>query len=147
MVDFVDDPEDPPAALFQDEFFPAVTQAEMHTRYRQNDNISEHISQQQLQNAIFLINRQLENWRIDQEAAGIETLAATGDENVWRYRNAVYAQTKAFLLRIYRDASATGISHERADGNDLSAADYERQAWSSVQEILGRESTVEVALL
>lgn len=140
MTTFVSETEvqESAVSLHNDEFYPELSLAALSQQYRTNDTVSDHITAQQLQSAIYHINDQLTKWR---EGCTKPALSEVGDFYVWHYTNAVYTQAKAYLIRIYRDASATGIGHDRADGNDLSADNYERQSWQSLQKILGRPTT------
>jgi hypothetical protein len=140
MTTFVDDnqEQDSVAELHNDAFYPELSLTDLYKKYRKNDHVSDHIAIQQLQEAIYEINIQLTEWRKTHTEA---TLREIGESYAWSYTNAVYTQAKAYLIRIYRDDSATGIGHDRADGNDLSAENYERKSWQSLQRIFDAPSS------
>jgi|GEM_PF-5263574 len=120
------------------DFYPDLTVDELSQWYRSSSDIDNTVTANQIQQAIYNVNSQMEQWRL---ASKKNSLADLGDELVFHYKSAVYALAKANLLRMYRDASVTTLGHDRADGNDTIANEYDRKSWGGVQKIIGKPAT------
>lgn len=95
--------------------------------------------------AISSVNRDLRNWRQQQQAAGYDSLAAVpaeiiGDESelVMLYRRAVYCLTEAGVRERYRDYDSTSEGQKKAEQAERPINDIRRDARWAIRDILGR---------
>ncbi|UCV02293.1 head completion/stabilization protein [Dechloromonas denitrificans] len=129
-------------------FWPAVDPVDIRDDQRIDNSITPARLKAALIEAIASTNSALAAWRIAQQAAGIETLAAVACEtidetsiHVHRYRRAVGCLAKALLLERYRDFDTTGKGDKKAEQLTDPIDDCRRDHLAAIADIAGQPRT------
>lgn len=123
-------------------FYPAITLSEFRQAARVDHTVDDPRAAFELTSAVRQINRQLEDWRAEQELAGI---AAIDETQAGYYSAAVYHHARARLLEQYRDYDSTHTGDVRADTLDPRIDDEWREVRVNLRALKGRaRCTVEL---
>lgn len=146
-----------PAALASDGFFPAIDLEVLRTSVRIDPTVTPTRLRESALDSVLSIARDLHAWRIEQVAAGYETLAEVpnpfGPQLVaeglaWStvtYLRAVASLTAADLADRGRDAGATQAGQDRADELETAADVHRRNHRWALTDLLGvGRSTIEL---
>lgn len=133
-------------------FFPELDLAEFRTTMRVDNVASASRARHALYAAMLEANGRLANWMLDQQTAGIETLAQAPEKlgypvgaNVQLYYRAVYALAKSSLVERYRDYDSTNKGNSRAEELDSSIDELRRDAAWAINDLVGApRNTVEL---
>lgn len=140
------------AKIASSAFWPEIDPAQIRDQQRIDNTITPARLRATLIEAITSTNSALLSWRADQQAVGINTLAAVPAEevdgisiNVHRYQRAVGCLAKAMLLERYRDIDTTGKGDKKADALTDPIDDFRRDHLNAIADIAGRlHNTIEL---
>jgi hypothetical protein len=141
-------PEDETSIISNSQFWPDIDISVLRSAIRLDGTVTEPRLIHAVINAIAWVNQDLADWRKEQQAIGITSLANVEAEQInhesiliQHYLRAVYAMTKANLIEHYRDFDSTGDGHKAADKLELSADDLYRDARFAIRDIIGQSHT------
>ena len=129
-----------------DEFYPAITSAKFLQATRNEVTLKPGEIIQHLTSAIYHVNGELQHWRKSCSATKLTDIKPSdsnyrsGAQRAHHYTSAVFCYASALVLMNYRDGSATGAGHDRADESDARANEHKASAWSHVQSVLAKPS-------
>lgn len=114
-------PDDGGAKVESLPFWPVISLEELRRAMRLDGQVTTDRLMSRTVEAVSHVNDQLYLWRLVQADAGYQTLAEIPADpvngtsvKVWRYKNAVFALTKALLIEGYRDIDTTSKGDEHA---------------------------------
>lgn len=144
MSGFVASPSAGTGTITNSAFFPSIAIAELRAVARIDGTVPDERLIEAATVAMSAVNTDLDGYRADRVAEGIDTLAEVpaielgGRSRLVRlYQRAVYAMTKADLLERYRDFDAANSGRTREEDLDKPAAEQRRNARLAIREILG----------
>ena len=139
-----------PAAAPADEsianaaYWPAIDPAQIRAAHRIDGTITAPRLRDALIEAMASVNAELSDWRLEQIAAGHNTLAAVPAEQIagasvhtHRYLRAVGCLAKAAIIERYRDVDTTARGDRKADAMENPIDDLRRDARWAVADIQG----------
>lgn len=140
------------AVIAGDGFYPDIDVEEMRSKLRINDTVTHDQLVDAVEGAIIYVTGQLEEWRAVQDEAGHAAIADVNDIQVNGknrleiiYTRSVRFQAASEIWEGHRDISATADGQSRADADELSSDEYERQATIAIRQITGvTQSAVEL---
>jgi len=143
-------PED--AVIAGDGFYPDIDANAMRSDLRIDDTVTHEQLVAAVEGAIIYVTGQLASWRAEQEEAGFATIAAVNAATVngknrleMLYARAVRFQASSEIWELHRAISATSDGQSRANNDELSSDEYERQATLAIRQITGvTQSAVEL---
>lgn len=125
-------------------FWPDIDTSHFRETYRLDGTITDPRLVNALVQSMADANKELQSWRLTQQAAGYATLTAVPAEAidgksllVTHYQTAVYCGAKARLLEHYRDYDSTDADGEKA-GLEIQIIDLRRDALGAIADICGR---------
>lgn len=140
-------PAEPDKLITSSPFWPAISTADFRRTMRLDGTVTDARLQHALIYAISVANRELTGFRLQQQEAGITTLAAVPAEQVTvgdgepvsvlvqLYLRAVYAYGHASLIERYRDYDTTGDGHDTSDKLAPAIEDAYRDGAFALREI------------
>ena len=143
---------DQPIVVKNDGWFPDIDLQDLRDAMRLDGTVTEPRLKQAVVDAILHVNRELEDWQAEQQAAGRESLEnvpakTINEESVLLayYRRAVYSRAKADLIERYRDYDTTSEGDKKAEQLGESIDEQRRNAHWAIADITGRRHlTVEL---
>lgn len=131
--------------ITSDAFWPEIDPVEIREAQRIDGTVPPKRLRMAIIEAIASTNNALRQWREDQLAAGITTLAAVSAEeidgtsiHVYRYLRAVGCLAKALLLERHRDIDTTGKGDKKADAVTDPIDDCRRDHLNALADITAR---------
>lgn len=139
------DKQPPAEKITNDGFFPDIDPADVRDTVRINGTVTELRLVESIQNAMAAINRELKDWRFEQQSIGYGDLSEVPADKVGEssvllghYRRAVYFLVNADLIERYRDFDTTAAGNKRAEDLDHAIIESRRDARWAVLDIMGR---------
>ncbi|MGG2143461.1 head completion/stabilization protein [Symbiopectobacterium sp. RP] len=134
------------ASVSGGDFWPPILLRELRLAVRITGGITTTRLMHVATEAVIHVTDQLAGWQHAQESAGYRTLQnvparQVNNENVkvYRYRNAVYALSRAALLERHRDVDTTPKGDRETDTVEKQVDDLWRDARWSIADIRGAE--------
>lgn len=134
-------------------FYPDLNIQDWQTDYRIDDRQPESALSHLLTNAMFSVNQDLRNWRLDQEDQEIDSLSEVVLEDmppnmpVTLYKTAVFNRATAEYLMAYADYSVTEAKNvtksgtERAEEKQSISEVHYRNAMAAIRTLRGDTGT------
>lgn len=137
-----------PASVRNDGFFPDLDPIVLRQQARLDGTVTDERFSLALLTAMADVNRELQDYKARQQAAGIERLAEVpgtdlGSQRVWciHYRNAVLSHIAASLAERHREVDTTPHGADRADELEQTAATHRRNLRWAISTITGQTRT------
>lgn len=134
----------PADQLAHDDWFPGIDLTRLRAEARLRESVTAERLRDAALSALIWVGEQLAAWRVEQQAAGHDSLGdvpsgqvAAESRLLILYRQAVTAQTKAALVERYRDIDTTAAGDRRVEELDASIGELRRDAIHAVRAILG----------
>lgn len=149
------DPAQAVKDITNDGFFPDISMPAMRDAMRLDSTVTNERLRPALVDAILTTNRLLRGWQVEQQTAGVATLADVPapridgeSQYVAFYRRAVYSFAKADMFEAYRDYDTTAgalTDKKNMEWMDTAPDVQRRNAHWAINDILGRtHATVEL---
>lgn len=129
-------------------FFPDIDLKVLRDTVRLDNTVTEARIDHSAVSAMASVNRELRDWRVEQQAAGYRNLEAVPAEHidgtselVTLYLRAVYSLVEATIRERYRDFDTTADGHKHADAQESPIDDLKRDARWAIRDLLGRTHT------
>lgn len=146
--------QSPPAAASEppienDGWFPDVDPASVRAQARLDGTVTPPRLRAALLHAMADVNRELTEWRVTQQAAGVPSLedlpgAELGGQKVWLvyYQQAIVSHVQCSLIESYRDFDTTGSGDAKADGLEARIDSHRRDLRWAIAALQARPRTI-----
>ena len=131
-----------------DPFWPSIDLDNLRATLRIDSSVTPARLETAVIAAAINLNRELDDWRTTQQAAGYATLADVPGGRIkdisiqtHLYHRAIEAATGAEVCERYRDYSATNTGNNKAEETAPTIDDYRRDLRWAVRDFLGRTRT------
>ncbi|PCJ33024.1 MAG: hypothetical protein COA90_00940 [Gammaproteobacteria bacterium] len=139
MSQLINSPEEVNDSVENNGFWPALSIAQFKASTRNDGTVEDSVIAFQLKGARLKVNELLRSYQTNEATPPEE-----GDDIEHLYFEAVYENTKAHLLEMYRDVDTRDKGHDRADRMTERVDNCYRNATVAINTILGNSSRFKV---
>ncbi|WP_053157283.1 head completion/stabilization protein [Pseudomonas protegens] len=152
MSGFVAGGSTPSGHINTDPFWPSIDLDQLRATLRIDSSVTPARLETAVINAAISVNRELDDWRIAQQAAGYaelkdvpSTLVKDESAQVHLYRRAIEAGVGAEVCERYRSYDSTNTGNRKAEELAPNIDDYHRDQRWAIRDFLGtKRTTVEL---